>query len=112
MEKKERPKILLSSSYKVTTGCGNLYIHITYLEDKIPLEVFATLGKAGGCLTGQNEALTRAISIGLRYDISPREYIKQLKGIQCPNPVMFPPEKRILSCADAIGKTLESFIES
>jgi len=106
MEKQERPKELKGKTVKVLTGCGNLYI--TLNKDGSSLfEVFATLGKAGGCANCQNEALTRAITLGLRCGIPKEEFIKELEGLQCPNPIMFPKKDRILSCPDAIAKVIE-----
>ena len=87
------------------TGCGNLYVTVN--SDGKPLEVFATLGKNGGCTKCQNEALTRAISVGLRYGVPIQEYIDELKGIQCYNANMWPEEHRTLSCPDAVARALE-----
>ena len=106
MEKQARPKVLTGKSVKVKTGCGNLYI--TLNKDGSSLfEVFATLGKAGGCGNCQNEALTRAITLGLRYGIPKEEYIKELEGIKCPNPNMFPIKERTLSCPDALARVIK-----
>jgi len=106
MEKQPRPKILPGKSVKVKTGCGNLYITLNKVDDKL-FEVFATLGRAGGCANAQNEALTRMITLGLRCGVLKEEIIKQLTGIQCPNPVMFPEKERVLSCPDAIAKVIK-----
>lgn len=100
--KKSRPKNLLGSTVRVETGCGNLYITVNHEDGKGIFEVFATLGKAGGCATVQNEALTRSITLGLRFGIPVSEFVRQLKGIRCPSPNL-----ETLSCADAIAKALE-----
>jgi len=106
VEKQKRLKELTGKTVKVLTGCGNLYITLNKDGNGL-FEVFATLGKAGGCANCQNEALTRAITLGLRCGISKEEYIRELKGIQCPSPRMFPEEDRVLSCPDAIARTME-----
>ena len=106
MEKRPRPKTLSGKSIKVKTGCGNLYITLNSNGSEL-FEVFATLGKAGGCANCQNEALTRAVTLGLRYGIPKEEYIKELENLQCPNPNIFPKEERILSCPDAIAKVIK-----
>ncbi len=106
MEKQPRPKTLAGKSVKVKTGCGNLYITLNRGGDKL-FEVFATLGRAGGCANAQNEALTRMITLSLRCGVPKEEIIKQLEGIQCPNPTMFPKEERVLSCPDAIAKVIK-----
>lgn len=105
----ERPKTLEGTSTRVETGCGNLYVTVG-CNGKRPIEVFATLGKAGGCSRGQNEALTRSISLGLKYGIPIKEYVEELEGIQCPMPNMWPKGDRILSCADGIAKVLREYI--
>ena len=81
MEKKTRPTTLKGSTLKLKTGCGNLYI-IVGCDDNEPMEMFAHLGKAGGCSNCQNEALTRSISLGLKYGIPPKEYTKEA-GYYC-----------------------------
>ena len=108
--KGERPKVLNGKTVKIKTGCGNLYVTVN-LNSSQPVEVFARLGKAGGCSNSQNEALTRAISLGLKSGVPVEEYVNELKGLQCPNPNMFPKEDRILSCPDAIAKVLEEYCE-
>jgi len=105
--KKERPKVLAGPTEEVTTGCGHLYVIMGYDEEGNLLEVLATLGKAGGCAYCQLEALSRSISLGLKYGIPVQDYIKQLKEIECPSRVMWPEDHRILSCADGIAKALE-----
>ena len=101
----ERPKELRGTTTKVQTGCGNLYVTVNVNGDK-PLEVFAHLGKAGGCSNCQNEALTRVITLGLKYGIPVEEFVEELKGLHCPNPNMWPEGERVLSCADGIAKVL------
>lgn len=108
MEKIKRPESLDSVTVRKITGCGNLYVTLTFYEGRV-LEVFAWLGKSGGCAACQTEAMTRAISLGLRYGVPIEDYIKGLKGIQCPSPYMFPEEDRTLSCPDAIAKVMEEY---
>ncbi|GAI99966.1 unnamed protein product, partial [marine sediment metagenome] len=97
--KRERPVELSGVSVRKVTGCGNLYVTVTHMEgEEEPFEVFAVLGKAGGCSMAQAEGLCRAISVGLRYGIPVEEFVKQLEGIRCPSPYMWPKEERVLSC--------------
>ena len=52
----------------------------------------------------------RLISLTLRSRIEPEEIILQLKAIRCPSPT-FGPDGPVLSCADAVAKSVERFIE-
>lgn len=72
--------------------------------------MFAALGKAGSCVTAYSEALTRAISLGLKYGVPIEEYVEELKGINCPGHVWSNGEQ-IMSCADAIAKVLKEEIQ-
>ena len=106
MERTKRPKILSGVTRKFKVGCGSLYITMGSHNGKL-IEVIATLGKAGGCAGAQNEALGRAISLGLKWGVPIEEYAAQLEGIRCPNPNMFPKEKQCLSCADGFARALK-----
>ena len=103
---KERPEIVKGFTHRVVTGCGNLYITVNYVDNNV-FEVFARLGKAGGCPASHIEGLCRVISIGLRSNVNVEEIAKTLIGIQCPNVVAFPKSKAVVSCSDAIGKSLK-----
>lgn len=110
LTKRERPKIIDSESEVVVTGCGKLYITVGFDgEEDIPIEVRAILGKAGGCSNCYLEALSRAVSLGLQYGIPPEEFVRELKGHNCPSPHMWPESERILSCPDGIAKVLDGY---
>lgn len=109
MKAQERPKILEGKTYKMPTGCGNLYVNITELNGAV-FEVFAKLGKAGGCAACMTEALTRSISIGLRAGVELEEYHKTLNGIHCSS-ATFSEGEQIMSCPDAIAKVLKSYLK-
>lgn len=105
MEKKARPKVTEGKTVRLHTGCGHIYITPARTQGEL-IEVFATLGKAGGCAHCQLEALTRSISLGLKYGIPVSEYVDELKNIRCPSPII-DEGVEILSCPDAIAKVLE-----
>ncbi|MFH0976220.1 MAG: vitamin B12-dependent ribonucleotide reductase [Spirochaetota bacterium] len=105
MAPRPRNEVIHGSTRKMTTGCGSLYVTIN--EDESGLfEVFATMGKGGGCAASQTEAVSRMISLALRSGIDKAQIVKQLKGVRCPNQAW---EKggRVYSCADAIAKAIE-----
>ncbi len=103
-----RKEVTSGSTRKMVTGCGSLYVTINEDEEGL-FEVFATMGKGGGCAASQAEAVSRLISLALRCGIEVDQIIKQLKGVRCPNQAW---EKggRIYSCADAIAKAIERYI--
>ncbi len=99
------PSVLPGIRVKVVLPCGSLFIRFSWYHDRL-VEVFASLGKTGGCAACQSEALMRVISLGLRCGIPVDEFIDQLRNIRCPNPNLFPKEDRVLSCPDAVAMTL------
>jgi len=103
---KPRPEVLPGTTYKLKTGCGNIYVIINSDNGK-PFEVFSVMGKSGGCSASYSEAIARLISLALRSGVEPKAIIKHLRGIAC-HQVSWSQGEKILSCADAIAKALES----
>ncbi len=104
-----RPKVVLGTTAKQNTGCGNLYVTINDDEKGRPFEVFMQMGKAGGCAMSQLEAIGRLISLALRSGVDVKLIIDQLRGIRCPSPC-WGQGGRILSCSDAVSRALEQKI--
>jgi ribonucleoside-diphosphate reductase alpha chain len=99
-----RSPVLRGETREKVTGCGSLYVTVN--EDEYgPREIFANMGKAGGCASASTEAIGRLISLAFRYGVPPDKVVKQLRGIRCHVPLGFGPNQ-ILSCPDAIGKAL------
>jgi ribonucleoside-diphosphate reductase alpha chain len=108
IEVQKRPKELKGETIKIHTSCGSLYVMVNFHEGKA-FEVFAKLGKSGGCNACQLEALTRSISLGLRAGIELEEYYDHLKDIQC-NVPSYSDGVKIASCPDAIAQVIKNFI--
>jgi ribonucleoside-diphosphate reductase alpha chain len=102
---RSRGDVLPGNTYKIKTGCGNMFITVTRDEDGEPLELFAKHGKAGVCSQVQCEAIGRLVSLGLRSNLDPNEIQKQLGGITCHFPHGIGPSK-VLSCADAVAQVI------
>ncbi|MFW5986286.1 MAG: LAGLIDADG family homing endonuclease, partial [Halanaerobiales bacterium] len=107
--KRDRPPITIGTTEKHKIGCGKLYITIN-ADNKGICEVFTTTGKGGGC-HAQSEAISRLASLTLRSGVPPAEVIGQLRGIRC-EAAMMRKDVHNVSCPDAIGRALETFIEN
>jgi ribonucleoside-diphosphate reductase alpha chain len=103
-----RPDAIPSTTHKISTGLGNLYITVTYFNKK-PFEVFASIGKSGYSTMADAEAIGRLISLALRSGIPTQEVVNQLKGIGGAEPI-FTNGQLIQSIPDAIAKVLETHI--
>ncbi|OGP78429.1 MAG: ribonucleoside-diphosphate reductase, adenosylcobalamin-dependent [Deltaproteobacteria bacterium RBG_16_49_23] len=108
MERKPRARrdVIHGSTWKIRTGCGNIYVTVNEDEDGRLFEIFNQIGKAGGCAASQSEALGRLVSLAFRSNIEPEDIIRQLKGISCHMPVWHQNGK-VLSCSDAVAKAIE-----
>ena len=102
---KDRPITLPSVTDKIKTGFGNLYVTISYYNQK-PFEVFTSIGKSGYTTMADAEALGRLISLALRSGVDSKEVISQLKGIGGSEPI-FTEGGLVQSIPDAIAKILE-----
>lgn len=104
-----RPLCVTGRTIEMETGCGSLYVTINEDEKGQPFEVFAQIGKAGGCVASQTQSTARLCSLALRSGIEPKSIIKQLIGISCHKPSGYG-TKKILSCSDAIAKALKWYL--
>jgi len=104
VEPRPRPDTTWGTTERANTGCGKMYVTINK-DDYGYCEVFAQIGKAGGCAYSHIEATSRLISLALRSGVKMDAIIRQLMGIRCPSPVWQNGEQ-VVSCSDAIAKVL------
>ncbi len=104
--KRTRPDLLRGTTRRLDTPLGTMYVTITEDEKGQPFEVFMSLGKAGGALMADVEAIGRLISLALRSGIPIAEIHRQLRGISSDRVTGLGPNK-VMSVPDAIGIAIE-----
>ena len=100
---RQRPQTLRSITDRVRTGHGNLYVTITFENDK-PFEVFTNLGKAGSSDAAYLEAVSRLASLALRSGVGVEQVIDQLRGIT--DAPTWDEGQQVLSAPDAVALAL------
>jgi ribonucleoside-diphosphate reductase alpha chain len=99
-----RPEETTGVTRLITTGCGKLYVTVN--QDEVGFcEVFAQMGKTGGCASSQIESTGRLISLALRSGVKMEAIVKQINGIRCPHSI-WQNGRQVLSCPDAISQIL------
>jgi len=108
--KRSRPDLLKGSTRRVESPLGTMYVTITEDDKGQPFEVFMSLGKAGGALMADVEAIGRLISLALRSGVPLPEIYRQLRGISSDRAVGLGPHK-VMSVPDAIGIAIEKWMQ-
>jgi ribonucleoside-diphosphate reductase alpha chain len=108
--KRSRPDLLKGSTRRVESPLGTMYVTITEDDKGQPFEVFMSLGKAGGALMADVEAVGRLISLALRSGVPLPEIYRQLRGISSDRAVGLGAHK-VLSVPDAIGIAIEKWMQ-
>lgn len=109
-QKRSRPELLRGATRRIETPLGTLYVTITEDDKGQPFEVFMSLGKAGGALMADVEALGRLISLALRSGIPMREIYRQLRGISSDRQIGLG-QNKVLSVPDAVGIAIERWMQ-
>ena len=78
---RDRPRTLASTTTRLTTAHGNLYVTVAMDEDGEPFEVFGALGKGGTFEHGVTELACRLISLHLRRGTPIAEIVAQCRDI-------------------------------
>lgn len=95
----------MTKKYKIG-GCGKLYVTVNSDEHGL-CEVFTNTGEEG--CSSLSDAVSRLISLALRSGVEVEAILDQIKGIRCVACIV-DPETWVLSCPDAIGKTIEKYV--
>ncbi len=109
IKKADRPEVLHGQTRQLLSSLGTMYVTINEL-DKKPFEVFVALGKAGGAITADAEALGRLISLGLRHGVPMQAVYAQLRGISSDMASGFGPNK-VYSIPDGVAQLIGKYLE-
>ena len=111
-----RPRSLPSTTTKLQTEYGNLYVTVSADEDGEPFEVFGWLGKGGSFQHGVTELACRLISLHLRRGTPLAEIIDQCQGIAEMQPFFnqMPDGKSVavLGLGDGIAHILKAHLKA
>ena len=113
MHPRKRPAVVSGVTVKKVTARGDLYVTINHDgdgEERRPIEIFLTLGKAGTADQAYLEALARSITLGLRSGVPIKEHYKHLRGIGSLDVMGIGPN-RVLSVPDAIAQVIAEIYE-
>ena len=111
-----RPRSLPSTTTKLTTEYGNLYVTVSVDENDEPFEVFGHLGKGGSFQNGVTELACRLISLHLRRGTPLAEIIDQIQGISEMQPFWNPlgdgRSVPVLGLGDGISHILKNYAKA
>lgn len=102
-----RPRRTWGETFKFRMGCGTLFVTVNR-DDQGFCEVFANLGKAGGC-PSQSEATCRVVSTALWCGVDPGILLEQMRNIRCLSTMARRKTNKeidVLSCPDAIARAI------
>jgi ribonucleoside-diphosphate reductase alpha chain len=108
--KRSRPELLRGTTRRIETPMGTLYVTLTEDDRGQPFEMFMSLGKAGGGLMADVEAMGRLVSLALRSGVPIKEIHRQLRMISSDRAVGLGPHK-VLSVPDSIGIAIERWMQ-
>ena len=113
---RDRPRSLPSTTTKLQTEMGSLFVTVSTDEDGEPFEVFGWLGKGGSFQHGVTELACRLISLHLRRGTPVEEIISQCQGIQEMAPFFnLMPDGRsiaVLGLGDGIAHILKAHLRA
>lgn len=102
--KRKRPTTTSGYTIKKRVGCGTIYVTINS-DDISPIEVFITLGKAGGCIGTLLGVIAKMISLALRSDAEIEEVLRYIEEIPCPKTA-----PGAIGCPEAIAYSIKKYL--
>ena len=112
---RSRPRSLPSTTTKLQTEFGSLFVTVSVDEYGEPFEVFGFLGKGGSFQHGVTELACRLISLHLRRGTPLEEVIDQIQGIQEMQPFFNQIDGRsvaVLGLGDGIAHILKAHLRA
>ena len=110
-----RPRSLPSTTTKLQTEMGNLFVTVSVDENGEPFEIFGFLGKGGSFQHGVTELACLLISLHLRRGTPVEEIIDQCAGIQEMAPFWNQLDGRsvpVLGLGDGIAHVLKAHLRA
>ena len=110
-----RPRSLPSTTTKLQTEMGNLFVTVSVDEDGEPFEVFGALGKGGSFQHGVTELACRLISLHMCRGTPLEEVIDQIQGNQEMQPFFNQIDGRsvaVLGLGDGIAHILKAHLKA
>jgi hypothetical protein len=102
---RERPTRLVTFTVEVKTGCGTAYCTATPYAPGEYFEIKGLLGKTGNCSAAFLDALSRMVTVAINLGYDPKEVVRSLREIRCPNDSKF-----LKSCPAALARTIKEAI--
>ena len=95
---------------RITTGYGDLYASVNF-EDGTdrPVEILATLGRAGGYTQSMVEGMCRQASVSFQLGGTVEDVVRQWQGIRSPK-VAYDKRDKVLSVPDGLAHALRRAI--
>lgn len=104
-----RAKTYSGPTIRYQTNCGWVYITVNSDDNGRIVEVFARMGKTGGCSGAFLESIGRTISIALQCGVDPKELASQYDDIKCLGQGLDQGSR--MNCALAVAAAIRHVIE-
>lgn len=107
---KERPKSIRSTTQRIETGYGKVYVTLGIGDHGEVFEVFVNTGTSGGYTNSWCNALSMTASVALRSGADPLDVADVLMGVRTDKPAEDNGDT-ILSIPDAVGVAIKRYVE-